>query len=142
MSGDQPAISPLPDPPLRICLLSSAYPPAQYEGVGRHTNLMARGLFECGHSVHVITRGEKDEVAFYDGAYVHKVTFRPRRYDRYLSFSKLYHSLNHSHAVYDKVKQLMLNDGIVCSGSYSLQADLSRIQATFTENPGHGVVNQ
>jgi glycogen(starch) synthase len=112
VSGDQPALSPLPDPPLRICLLSSAYPPAQYEGVGRHTNLMAKGLFECGHSVHVITRGEKEEVAFYDGAYVHKVAFGPGRYDRYLSLSKLYHSLNHSHAVYDKVKQLILNDGI------------------------------
>ena len=112
VTGARPALSPLPDPPLRVCLLSSAYPPAQYEGVGRHTNLMARGLFECGHTVHVITRGEKDDVSFYDGAYVHRLAVRLDRYDQYRTFHKLHYALNHSHAVHQKVKQLMLNDGI------------------------------
>jgi glycogen(starch) synthase len=112
VTGSQPMLSALSAPPLRICLLSSAYPPTQYEGVGRHTHLMAQGLFECGHTVHVIARGEKDEVSFYDGAYVHRVASRLDRYDRYRSFPKLHYSLNHSHAVYEKVKQLMLNDGI------------------------------
>jgi len=111
VTGYRPLIS-LPDPPLRLCLLSSAYPPAQFEGVGRHTNLMARGLFECGHTVHIITRGEREQVSFYDGAYVHQIPYRPGRYQRYQRFHGLYASLNYSHAVYEKVKRLMLNDDI------------------------------
>lgn len=110
VSGRRPAIT-LPDQPLRLCLLSAAYPPDQYEGVGRLTNLMAQGLFEIGHTVHVITRGQQETVSFYDGAYVHKIPM-PNRYGRYRMFPKLYHSLNHSHAVHDKVRRLILNDGI------------------------------
>jgi hypothetical protein len=111
VSGYRPSIS-LSEPPLRICLLSSSYPPERFDGIGRHTNLLARGLFECGHTVHVITRGERDGVSFYDGAYVHKITYRTERYARYRRLPNLYHSLNYSHAVYEKVKRLMLNDGI------------------------------
>ncbi|HIP70084.1 MAG TPA: glycosyltransferase [Anaerolineae bacterium] len=110
VSGQQPNIT-LTAPPLRVCLLSAAYPPFQYEGVGRHTNLMARGLFELGHTVHVITHGEKEAVSFYDGAYVHQVPHADR-YGRYCMFAKLYYALNHSHAVHDKVQRLILNDGI------------------------------
>jgi hypothetical protein len=111
IDGTRPSIT-LPDRPLRVCLLSSAYPPRQTEGVGRHTSLMARGLFECGHTVHVITRGEKDQVSFYDGAYVHQLAQRRGRYERYRHLNDLYHSLNHSHAIYEEVKRLQLNDGI------------------------------
>jgi glycogen(starch) synthase len=111
VSGHRPAIA-LNDSPLRVCLLSSSYPPRQFEGVGRHTNLMARGLFELGHTVHVITRGEQDRTSFYDGAYVHQIAYRLDRYHRYHRFPRLYHSLNHSHAVYEKVRRLILNDGI------------------------------
>ena len=110
VSGRRYTLS-MPEPPLRICLLSSAYPPQHFEGVGRHTNLMARGLFESGHTVHVIARGDREEVSFYDGAYVHRLPERTG-YDRYRLFPKLYYSLNHSHAVHDKVKRLILNDGI------------------------------
>ncbi|MCB9006625.1 MAG: glycosyltransferase [Ardenticatenaceae bacterium] len=110
VSGRQASIT-LPDPPLRLCLLSKAYPPHQHEGVGRHTNLMAQGLFECGHTVHVITQGAKDTVSFYEGAYVHRVP-SAERYGRYRMFPKLYYALNHSHAVHDKIKRLILNDGI------------------------------
>ncbi|MEM7331960.1 MAG: glycosyltransferase [Chloroflexota bacterium] len=110
ISGRRPAIT-IPDQPLRIGLLSRAYPPNQYEGVGRLTNLMARGLFECGHTVHVVTQGERDLVSFYDGAYVHQVP-QANRYGRYRPFTKLYTSLNHCHAVHDKIKRLSLNDGI------------------------------
>jgi glycogen synthase len=111
VSGRQPSIT-LPEPPLRICLLSHTYPPAQYDGVGRLTNLMARGLFECGHTVHVITQGERERVAFYDGAYVHQIPDRLDRYETYQRFINLHHTLNLSHAIYDQVKRLMLNDGI------------------------------
>ncbi len=111
VSGYRPTIS-LPNPPLRVCLLSDTYPPAQYDGVGRLTNLMARGLFECGHTVHVIISGETEQVAFYDGAYVHQTPYELERYHLYRGFPNLCHTLNRSHAVYEKVKRLILNDGI------------------------------
>ena len=111
VTGDRASIT-LPDSPLRVCLLSSHYPPSVIEGVGRHTNLMARGLFELGHTVHVITRGSTERVSFYDGAYVHEIPLRLERYERYQRLTNLYYSLNHSHGVYDKVRRLMLNDGV------------------------------
>lgn len=111
VSGERSSIR-MQEEPLRICLLSSSYPPHQIDGVGRLTNLMAKGLFALGHTVHVITAGEKDKVAFYDGAYVHQIAVRNQRYAAYRRLPRLYHSLNYSHAVYDKVKRLMLNDGI------------------------------
>lgn len=111
ISGRQSLIS-LPDPPLRICLLSNTYPPMQYDGVGRLTNLMAQGLFERGHTVHVITHGEKEQVSFYDGAYVHRISYPMERYGRYRWLPGLFHCLNYSHAVYEKVRRLVLNDGI------------------------------
>ncbi|MGB0386107.1 MAG: glycosyltransferase [Ardenticatenaceae bacterium] len=111
VTGYQPSIT-LTEPPLRLCLLSSNYPPDQFDGVGRLTHLMAQGLFELGHTVHVITRGDKEQIAFYDGAYVHKVPPTPNRYQYYQKFPGLYHTLNYSHTVHERVKRLMLNDGI------------------------------
>jgi glycosyltransferase involved in cell wall biosynthesis len=122
VSGYRPSIS-MPDEPLRICLLSSAYPPEQYEGVGRHTNLMARGLFECGHRVHVITRGQTDSIIYYDGAFVHKLPTRLERYPRYKNLPNLYYALNHSHAVYDRLKRLILNEGVQIVDSPVWQLD-------------------
>ncbi len=111
ISGYMPNIS-MPDSPLRICLLSSTYPPSQYGGIARLTNLMAHGLFELGHTVHVITRDEREGVSFYDGAYVHKIPNRLERYTQYRNYNNLFATLNYSHNVYEKVQQLMLNDGI------------------------------
>jgi glycosyltransferase involved in cell wall biosynthesis len=111
VSGKKSNIS-MPDPPMRICLLSNTYPPATYGGIARLTNLMAKGLFDLGHTVHVITRGEREEVTFYDGAFVHKIPNLLNRYERYQSFFNLYTTLNYSHNVYEKVKRLILNDGI------------------------------
>ena len=111
VSGYRPAIS-LTEPPLRICLLSKSYPPQEYDGVGRLTNLMARGLFELGHTVHVITGGETERVAFYDGAYVHTMPYRQDRYAEYHRYVNLFHTLNRNHAVYDMVRRLKLNDDI------------------------------
>jgi hypothetical protein len=102
----------LSEPPLRICLLSHDYPPTQFEGVGRHTNLMARGLFALGHTVHVVTRGDREQVSFYDGAYVHRIPYALTRYGRYQRLPKAHHVLNYSHSVYEKVKRLVLNDGV------------------------------
>lgn len=111
VSGETPHIS-MPDIPLRLCLLSGTYPPSHYDGIGRHTNLMAKGLFERGHTVHVITRGDQEQVTFYDGAYVHTIPYALDRYGEYRRLSKLHHTLNYSHAVYDKTRRMVLNDGI------------------------------
>jgi glycosyltransferase involved in cell wall biosynthesis len=122
VSGRRPEIT-LPDLPLRLCLLSMAYPPRQYEGVGRLTNLMAQSLFELGHTVHVITHAEAEAVSFYDGAYVHATPFRRDRYERYRLFPRLHTVLNYSHTVYEKVRQLQLNDGIQLVDSPLWQVD-------------------
>jgi glycogen(starch) synthase len=111
VDGSRASIS-LPDPPLRVCLLTSTYPPAHYEGVGRHTHLMAQGLFALGHAVHVITRGQEDRISFYDGAYVHQTTYHLDRYHRYQRFPWLYHALNNSHAVHEKIRHMVFNDGV------------------------------
>ncbi len=122
VDGRQPSIS-IAEPPLRICLMSMAYPPHQYEGVGRLTNLMAKGLFELGHTVHVITRGNQESVSFYDGAYVHRVPLQRERYAQYRLYPRLYNVLNYSHAVYDKVRQLEMNDGIQVADTPLWQMD-------------------
>lgn len=111
VSGRSPSLA-CQDEPLRICLLASLYPPDRVGGVGRLTHLMAQGLFECGHTVHVVTRGEREETSFCDGAYVHRIPLRPERYWRFRKFPKTYDILNYSHAVQEKVRSLILNDGI------------------------------
>ena len=109
--------------PLRICLLSSAYPPENIEGVGRHTNLLARGLFELGHTVHVITRGAREQTSFYDGAYVHKVPVTFQRYDSLRGLNNLFVNLNNSHNVYEKIESLILNEGLEIVDSPLWQID-------------------
>jgi glycogen synthase len=117
----QPAVDPtgavvtnitMPEPPLRVCLLSTTYPPTEYDGIGRHTNLIARGLFELGHSVHVVTLGDREQVSFYEGAYVHRINYSLDRYQRFRQYPNLVHALNYGHAVQEKVRRLMLNDGV------------------------------
>ncbi|MCX7682695.1 MAG: glycosyltransferase [Anaerolineae bacterium] len=102
----------LPAPPLRLCLLSGQYPPEHYDGIGRLTHLMARGLFELGHTVHVVTRGDTERIMFYDGAYVHHIPPCNDRYSAYRRFPNLFYALNYSHAVYEKVRRLVMNDGV------------------------------
>lgn len=111
ISGRQPSLIHV-EPPLRVCLLSCAYPPSHYDGVGRTTHLIAQGLFECGHTVHVITRGEREDVAFYDGAYVHRIPGNVERYPRERNLPLVHGALNYSHSVHDAVGRLILNDGI------------------------------
>ena len=100
------------EPPLRIALLSATYPPKAYDGISRLTHLMAQGLFELGHTVHVVTRGNRERVTFYDGAYVHEVAPHQDRYLHYRQFADVFHTLNHSHVVHDLVQRLRLNDGV------------------------------
>jgi glycogen synthase len=92
--------------PLCVCLLSQAYPPEKFDGVGRSTQLLARGLAELGHEVHVITRGQAEQTIASEGTQVHKVVLRLNRYARYRHLPATHATLNYSHAVYDKVRQL------------------------------------
>jgi hypothetical protein len=111
VTGKQPTIE-FPRSPLRICLLSGTYPPEQVGGISRLTHLMAQGLFELGNTVHVVTRGEREQIRFYDGAYVHTIPHSLNHYSSLRGYHNLYMTLNYSHNVYDKVKRLILNDGI------------------------------
>ena len=98
--------------PLRVCLLSQAYPPEKFDGVGRSTQLLARGLAELGHQVHVITQGQVAETIAAEGTQVHKVVLRLNRYARYRHLPATHATLNYSHIVYDKVRQLQRRHGI------------------------------
>lgn len=111
VSGRQPAVH-LVEQPLRIALLSFNYPPERYEGVGRSTNMLAKGLFELGHTVHVLTHGSQPTISYYDGAYVHRVPYRLDRYMQFRHLPKVHHLLNYSHAVHDRLQRLLLNDDI------------------------------
>jgi glycogen(starch) synthase len=120
-SALQPAVDPftgarasitISEPPLRVCLLSHSYPPVGYDGIGRLSQLMAKGLFELGHSVHVVASGDREQVSFSDGAFVHRIPYTLDRYERYHRFPNLRNALNSSHAVADKVHRLVMNDGV------------------------------
>lgn len=139
-SAYQPAVDPVsgrtgrletPHEPLRICLLSQAYPPEKFDGVGRSTHLLARGLFELGHHVHVITRGQAEQLAFYDGAYVHQIPLRLNRYERYRLLPATHATLNYSHAVYEKVRLLYMNDGVQL-----VDSPLWQVEGLVTEQSG------
>ena len=111
ISGKQSNLR-LEEPPMRIVLLSYNYPPKLIDGVGRSTNMLAKGLFELGHAVHVLTHGEQPVIQFYDGAYVHHLPYQLIRYASLRHLSSVYHRLNYSHAVHDYLMKLVLNDGI------------------------------
>ncbi len=100
--------------PLRVCLLSHYYPPASTEGVARLTHLMARGLAELGHEVHVLKAGPLDRVTYDEGAYIHEVRPSKYRYRQYrlAGYHSLAGSLNYSHAVYEQIQALQLNHRI------------------------------
>lgn len=96
--------------PLRPCLLSAHYPPRSTEGIARHTELLARGLAELGHDVHVVTLGEEPSVVRQDGVYVHAVPFvaedRYREF-RFVGFQDLWYWLRWSHAAWLEVRALI-----------------------------------
>jgi glycosyltransferase involved in cell wall biosynthesis len=103
------------DRPLRLCLLSFGYPPHDTHGVSRSTHTLARGLVELGHEVHVVTSGDRHRVVIEGGIHVHQVNGHAE--DRYRSFapsgySNLSHWLNHSHAVFDRVRALKVDHEI------------------------------
>lgn len=134
--NERSAFQPFPDPvsrhlpqsqvkehPLQVCLLSGSFPPMRSGGIGRYTQMLAQGLCELGHRVHIVTRGDKEQVVVQDGIFVHTVSYDLSRYNQYRKFGNAYHILNYSHAVYEQVKRLMLNEGveIVCSPLWQVE---------------------
>jgi glycosyltransferase involved in cell wall biosynthesis len=116
---------------LRVCLLSQAYPPEKFDGVGRSTQLLARGLAELGHEVHVITYGQVEETLRSEGTYVHKIVLRLNRYARYRHLAATHATLNYSHAVYDKVRKLHRRCGIQL-----VDSPLWHVEGLVTEKSG------
>jgi glycosyltransferase involved in cell wall biosynthesis len=101
--------------PLRICLLSVGYPPRDTHGVSRSTHTLALGLVHLGHEVHIITAGDRSRVITRDGAFIHEVNgANSDRYHSYAArgYQNLAHWLNHSHAVFDRIRSLQLNHNI------------------------------
>ncbi|MDA8018749.1 MAG: glycosyltransferase [Thermoanaerobaculia bacterium] len=101
-------------PPLRLALLSVGYPPASTEGVARSSEILAKGLAELGHEVHVITLGESRRTLLRDGVYLHEIRSAPRR--RYALLGAEYSTtaawLDWSHAAYDEIRDLLVNHRI------------------------------
>ena len=61
------------EPPLRIGLVSTQYPPAVGGGIGRFTADLARGFADGGHEVHVFSaQGRRATFGFEDGIWVHR----------------------------------------------------------------------
>jgi glycogen(starch) synthase len=68
---------------VRVVMLSWEYPPLVVGGLGRHVESLSRELVRAGHEVHVITRGEKDEIVdeIVDGVHVRRAALDPLAID-------------------------------------------------------------
>jgi len=107
--------TPLNDKPLRLCLLSAGFPPADTHGVSRSTHTLSRGLAELGHEVHVVTSGRRLHVTCDNGVFIHEVAGEenPRYGDLAVrGYQNLAYWLNHSHAVFEVVESLHRDNGI------------------------------
>lgn len=59
---------------LRIVLVSRSFPPATEAGIARWTSMMARGLADRGHKIHIVTHAVKDPSTHYENGYwVHAI---------------------------------------------------------------------
>jgi glycosyltransferase involved in cell wall biosynthesis len=59
---------------MRICLLSTAYPPTNSEGIARQRQVLAAELARLGHDVHVVTCGPGRGTRVEHGVQVHEVS--------------------------------------------------------------------
>lgn len=101
--------------PLRVCLLSAGFPPRSTEGIARHTHMMALGLAELGHEVHVLTYSDVCRKTVREGYFVHEIKVAEReRYRRFThsGYRDLGSWLSWSHAVYDEVRALRIDHGV------------------------------
>src|SRR5215212_7063683 len=89
---------------MRICLLSSSYPPQDTEGISQQRQTLATEFARLGHEVHVVTLGTFSHVRQEDGVTVHRVAFH-----WFNSFSDSYpgldNTLTRSQALYEGLSQ-------------------------------------
>jgi glycosyltransferase involved in cell wall biosynthesis len=95
---------------MRICLLSSSYPPQDSEGISRQRQTLATELARLGHEVHVVTLGGFSHVRKENGVTVHRVAFHWLN-----SFSDrspgLDHTLTRSQALYEGLYESLDTSG-------------------------------
>jgi glycosyltransferase involved in cell wall biosynthesis len=95
---------------MRICLLSSSYPPQDTEGISRQRQTLATELARLGHEVHVVTLGVFSHVRKENGVTVHRVTFHWLN-----SFSDRYpgldNTLTRSQALYEGLYRALDTSG-------------------------------
>jgi L-malate glycosyltransferase len=138
---------------MRICLLSSSYPPQDTEGISRQRQALATELAHLGHEVHVVTLGAFSHVHDENGVTVHRVAFNWLN-----SFSDSYPGLNNtltrSQALYEGLYEsldasgfdivdipLWGTQGIVTQQFYAgctilwLQTTLAKILKIHERNP-------
>lgn len=106
---------PMPQPALRVVLLSVGFPPWSTHGVARSTEALARGLAELGDEVHVVTSGRWHNVSSREGYFLHEVG--PVQLRRYRAFAELGYPnlaswLDHSHEAFYAVRRLMRNHAV------------------------------
>jgi hypothetical protein len=101
--------------PLRIAVLAPLYPAPGTICVpgdpGYATYGLVQDLFALGHTVHVIAPDWIEQVAFYNGAYVHRVPQHPRLVTQGVQ-DDLVAELNYSHLVDMQVRRLVCNNTI------------------------------
>lgn len=60
---------------LRLCFISQSYPPRDEAGIARWTALVAKGLAERGHEIHIVTRADAtgEAISYKNGIWMHEV---------------------------------------------------------------------
>jgi len=118
---------------LKICLISDDYPSANgCGGVGTYTYVLAQGLAQLGHRVHVITRdwgnGAADDV---DGVRVHRVPVSDASGRIGMKFGETWHVVAWNLAVSRIVRRISADEGldVIESPEYRAQG----LFTTFTQ---------
>lgn len=96
---------------MNICLISSEYPPETgWGGIGTYTYVLAHGLVESGHNVHVICKAINHAHDYQDQqVWVHRILPLPQKgpgiYRKYLA--EILYVLEYSQGVFHKFKEIM-----------------------------------
>jgi glycosyltransferase involved in cell wall biosynthesis len=125
---------------LRLCFLSSEYPPSRIGGIGRYTSELATGFARRGCFVHVVARapdGCADTIDFEDGAWIHRLAIPDLPFGAYPR-PAIWHNLNTQARFFEEAckinhyqkldicdSPLWLNDGLLCHLNSSMRSVLT-----------------
>ncbi|MDK8181680.1 glycosyltransferase [Paenibacillus sp. UMB4589-SE434] len=94
---------------LKIGLLSIDYPPIGHGGIASYTFDLANGLVDFGHEVHVITRGEREQVtSSREGLFIHAIVPTNCPTTELNEFPESKGKLDYSYSVNSKINQIVL----------------------------------